>query len=523
MVKTLRITMSMKMTRKTNMVIHVLKSLPIIGKRLPEDLYAIRGLKILATIFACFWELGTAFLGKLLFIGGMVFLPTLFYEPVDSAAAMLHVFVLASMVGTRMNNAIIQDDDNAQYLVLLMGMDARQYSLVNYGYFLTKLLAGHLLFGLIFGLIAGVKWYLCLLMPLFTLGAKCAVGWLELRKFQRTGEIYPDKGLNKYMWVFTIALLAAAYILPILEIVLPVWVSATVMVLGIGAGAACVKPLLHYPEYRTAIQYLRRNAEEALEEAGTALKVQSRGAIAASAEGTSTRRGFAYLNDLFVKRHKKILHKPARMAALGAAVLLLGGSAMLYFIPEIRQELELDVMGLLPCFAFVLYAINRGTSYTQALFMNCDYALLTYPFYKEPKSILRLFAVRLVGIVKINLLPGVVVAAGLPLLLYCSGGAESPADYVVLAVSVLAMNVFFSVHYLTLYYLLQPYTAGSELKNFPYSLATGLTYVVCYALIDLEVSPMAFGALSIIFCAAYCAVACVLVYFLAPKTFRIRT
>ena len=110
------------------------------------------------------------------------------------------------------------------------------------------------------------------------------------------------------------------------------------------------------------------------------------------------------------------------------------------------------LMGSLPYFVFVMYLINRGTAFTQALFMNCDHSMLSYSFYKKPAFILKLFRIRLWEIMKVNLLPASVIGLGLPLLLYCSGGTDRPLDYVLLLVSILAMSIFFSVHYLVCYY-----------------------------------------------------------------------
>lgn len=70
------------------------------------------------------------------------------------------------------------------------------------------------------------------------------------------------------------------------------------------------------------------------------------------------------------------------------------------------MDLALDL-----CDEIVL--LNRGTDFTQALFVNCDSSLLTYSFYKRPKFILRLFQIRLREIVKINLLPAAVIGGGL--------------------------------------------------------------------------------------------------------------
>lgn len=82
--------------------------------------------------------------------------------------------------------------------------------------------------------------------------------------------------------------------------------------------------------------------------------------------------------------------------------------------------------------------------------------------------------------------------------------------------------MFFSVHYLTLYYLLQPYNAGTELKGGTYMVVMWITYFVCYLLIQVNMSTVMFGIMAIVFCVLYCAVACVLVYRIAPKTFKIR-
>ena len=66
----------------------------------------------------------------------------------------------------------------------------------------------------------------------------------------------------------------------------------------------------------------------------------------------------------------------------------------------------------------------------------------------------------------------------------------------VLVVTILAMSAFFSIHYLTVYYLLQPYTAGTEMKSGTYRIVMVLTYVVCYAMINVRMP---------IWCLARCA------------------
>ena len=58
----------------------------------------------------------------------------------------------------------------------------------------------------------------------------------------------------------------------------------------------------------------------------------------------------------------------------------------------------------------------------QAMFRNCDRSMLTYSFYRRPDVILSLFNLRLRDVILINLMPASVLALGLPLLIWLSGG-----------------------------------------------------------------------------------------------------
>ena len=57
-------------------------------------------------------------------------------------------------------------------------------------------------------------------------------------------------------------------------------------------------------------------------------------------------------------------------------------------------------------------------------------------FYKRPDMVLKLFRIRLREIIKINLLPALVIGAGLAILLYVSGGTDNPLNYAVLFISI---------------------------------------------------------------------------------------
>ena len=249
---------------------------------------------------------------------------------------------------------------------------------------------------------------------------------------------------------------------------------------------------------------------------------QSRKRISTDTNIKSNRKGFEYLNELFIKRHQRVLWKPVLRISLGALVFFAISLIALRFYPDANAEVNEILLTYLPLLVFVMYFLNRGTSFTQALFINCDHSLLTYSFYKQPKYILKLFWIRLREIVKINLVPAVVIGLGLVILLFSTGGTDNPLNYVVLFVSMVALSIFFSVHYLMLYYLLQPYNAGTEVKSGTYQVIVWATYVVCYVMIKVQMPTIIFGMATIIFCLLYSLIASILVYKLAPKTFKIR-
>ena len=189
---------------------------------------------------------------------------------------------------------------------------------------------------------------------------------------------------------------------------------------------------------------------------------------------------------------------------------------------QIKQPINKIMLNFLPYFVFVMYIINRGQIITQAMFMNCDHSMLTYSFYRSPKAILGLFKERLKSLIIINLIPAFVIGTGLALILFATGGTDNILNYIVLIVSIIAMSIFFSVHYLVIYYLLQPYNYNSEIKDSRYQIVNFITYIVCYFTLKLQLPTMYFGLFTVCFSIIYCILSLFLAYKLAPKTFKIK-
>ena len=522
MLKTLKISFSLKNTYRVNGILYSLKQIPLIKRILPATLYRVRGLKIFANVLSLLWEIISVFLGKFLYFITMVVGFGLLYETVPADQVYLHILLFLTIIGAWMNTNIFNPTKDKYYAMILMRMDARKYTLVNYIYAILKVIVGFLPFSLCFGLDKGIPLWLCLLIPFSVAGVKMAVAAFELWDYKKRGLVYNENKLRKHLWILVGLLLAAAYGLPAAGIVVPGIVSAVLIVAFIPAGAVGLWEILHFSGYREINQQLLAQLTNQMDTIAQASQRQSQKIISTDTSITSKRKGFEYLNELFIKRHRKILWSSTKKITSICLFILLGVLLAFYLVPEMKEKTNELLMVFLPYFAFIMYAINRGTGFTRALFMNCDHSLLTYSFYKKPDMVLKLFRIRLREIMKINLPPALVIGAGLGVLLYASGGTDNPLNYVVLFVSILCMSMFFSVHYLTVYYLLQPYSVDAQVKSGTYQLVMSVTYFVCFYLMRVRMPTLVFGVMCIAFCVLYFIAACILIYRFAPKTFRLR-
>lgn len=525
MIKILRLSFSLKNTYRVNSILYAIRQIPLIKRIIPSTVYRIQGFKIFANVLSAIWEILTVFLGKVLyFLIMIVGAAELLNVPAESGAQIvLHLLLVLSVIGAVMNTYIFNPTKDKFYAIILFRMDARGYTLINYFYSIIKVIAGFTLCAFMFGLPMGMSVWQCLLVPFFVAGVKMAFAVRQLIDYEKYGTVNNENKLSKLWWIAFLLLFGAAYGLPAIGFMIPELVSVICMCVGILLGLLSLRKILTFAHYRP--MYKELLADEVVINPVTTQNIQtdqSRNKISTDVSINSNRKGFEYLNELFIKRHQKLLWKSVERIAAVALALIAIALIALKFVPEIKRNLNGMLMTYLPYMVFVMYAINRGTGFTQALFINCDHSLLTYSFYKQPRNILKLFWIRLREIIKVNLLPSYVIGVGLALLLFATGGTDNPLNYVVLFVSVVAMSVFFSVHYLTLYYLLQPYNAGTEIKSGTYQFITGGTYFVCYMMMQVKMPTLIFGVMIIAFCVIYCIAASVLVYKFAPKTFRIR-
>lgn len=511
-------------TYQVNSILYSLRQLPFVKKILPQSLYSNRGLKILGNIISILLEIASIFVGKFLYITLMI-ATIASISKTNSANWFIHIFVFLTFVGALLNTQMFNPTKDKYYALVLMKMDAKRYTLTNYLYFLLKMIIGFLPFTIYFGLKLKVPLITCLTMPFLVASCKLIYSAICLYKFTKEEKIINENLPTPLIWSLVAIFLLLGYGLPFLGIVMNELIYSGIFLFTLTLAGVAIYQIVRFNQYARIYKSLLKkdvvifNTKEAAQKTTQKTVLDQ---IDSEVMVTSNKTGYAYLNEIFTKRHRKILTESAKKIAIIALFIIVAIVLVALFSEKFRPVINQVMLTYLPYFLFIMYFINRGTVVTQAMFMNCDHSMLSYRFYRQPKAILSLFKERLKTLIKINLIPTTVIAIGLPLILLVSGGTNDPLNYLFLAITIFAMSIFFSVHYLVMYYLLQPYNVNLEMKSMSYSIISFLTYIVCYMGMDIHLPTVLFGTVMTLFSIIYVVIALILVYFYAPKTFKIR-
>ena len=234
------------------------------------------------------------------------------------------------------------------------------------------------------------------------------------------------------------------------------------------------------------------------------------------------KEGYAFLNALFFDRHRKFFRKPV-IVKTGIVVLvfiLLFGLSI--FIDDIvLSELSLGLTTQYPIFIFIMYMLCNSNRETKAMFYNCDLSMMHYGFYRQPKALLHMFTLRLKRVIAGNMVPTSAIILGLLLITFVSGEGNY-LEILPVLLMILSLALFFSIHYMFMYYIFQPYTSSMEVKSPIFSIINGVVYFASYMAMQIRTVASIFLPFIILFALIYGVIAVTLVYKKAPQTFRVK-
>ena len=505
-----------------NSFIYVLKHLPILKNIISDEAYSSTSLKTIIRILGVILTSARLILYRLIYFFVIYFLAS--FVSKDFSMSFLHIYVLLAIMGLIMNVNLLSVSSKKYFSIILFQMDAKKYLTVDFlfGLGLSFLLN---LFGfLVLSLFIDIPLLIVFALSLFSslcriVGEGVSIGFYKKYNYLLT---------NRYGFTIPYVLvLFGLCFLPLLNVCITYKLFFGLFILMFIFSVFSLIFILNVKDYKSI--YKRINTDSAaMNEKHT--EAYNRQAMVAIKEKDKVidnkkiagKKGYDLFNTIFFERHKEILLRSSKTYSYIIGIIIAVITLVLIVEPSIFSGFNNFLHTSLGWFVFLMYFINRGAIVTQAMFYNCDHAMLTYNFYREPKTLLKLFEKRLVMLVKVNLLPAIVLAIGIVFLLYFSGGT-SFINYITIPLFIILLSVFFSVHYLVIYYLLQPFNKNMEIKKASYSIVSGLTYFISYTISDVSMSSLLFSVAGLVFTIVYVVVSLFLVYKYAPRTFKINS
>lgn len=163
--------------------------------------------------------------------------------------------------------------------------------------------------------------------------------------------------------------------------------------------------------------------------------------------------GYAGLNELFFRRHRRLLRKPIQKRSLivsliALTLIVLGQQGILPF----EEEESSAFLFFIP---LLMYILCNGTAVLQAFYLNCDRGLRVYGFYREKKAVFAMFRQRLKSMTQLMALP---TLACMALLLAYAKIASLPVGELLMGEGlILCYGFFFTLYPLFQYYVFQPF------------------------------------------------------------------
>lgn len=524
MINILYKTLQIDVAYSVNSFIYILRRLPILRDLFTDDVYKSKVIKSIVGFFGSLFSLARALFLKFMYFFVIYFLSFKFFKS-SMVSTFFHIYFFLTILGMFINNKLLNTSKKKYFSIILFNMDATKFFRANIFWNLLTNMIFNIIIIYIFidKLLIAPTIYYTVLLIVFTMLIRIIGETLNIIFFKKYNYIWYT---NSTLYFSILVVLLGSCLLPFFKINIPIRVIEITTLVLIPLSIISLIYLLKIKDYKLIYKKLSqmtnvmdsKHEKDYLRQAMVEVRDKDK---EIDTKITEKKEGYDLFNTIFFERHKEILLRSARKYSFILIIIyVVLGYIMLRYSNYNKNIAEL-LHYKLSIFIMIMFFINRGAIITQAMFFNCDHAMLRYNFYREPKVILELFKKRLLTVVKVNLLPAFVIGIGNIVLLLISKNTYTTLTLVTTFLFILSLSIFFSVHYLVIYYLLQPFNKDMEVKKASYSFVTLGTYIVCYLLTDLVLTSELLSIFGLLFVIIYVIIALLLVYKIAPKTFKL--
>ena len=504
-----------------NSFIYTLRGLPILKDLITDDIYASKIIKKIIYVIILLFFLARAIFLKFFYFF-VIFVTCYELFPDTLVKTYFHVYFILTILGMFINNKLLNTSKKKYFSIFLFKMEANKYAKSNLIWNLFSNLILNSICIFIFGFIIKSSVRYSLMLIVFSLFIRLIGEALNIVFYKKYNYIWYSN-TRVYSIVLSVSILLL--LLPYINIYIPLNIMFIITFITIILGLISLRYLLKLEDYKLIYKKIfsvvdvmnSKNDKDYFRQAMVAVKDKDK---VIDKDKLIGKKGYDLFNTIFFERHREILIRSAKKYSIILIGIYIVVSYLVITDKEFTKMTSNFLLNNLGWFVIIMYFVNRGAIITQAMFFNCDHAMLRYNFYRNKDTLLGLFKKRLLTISKVNLLPSGVIAIGNTILLILCHNT----NYIVLITSflfIIFLSIFFSVHYLVIYYLLQPFNKEMEVKKISYSIVTLITYMISYSLTDLSMNSLLFSGLGLIITIIYIGLSLLLVYRYAPKTFKL--
>ena len=554
--------MQIAFAEEINKFIYTLKNIPFIGKYIPEELYARVALKRAFAVFAGICSIIGDILNKLCYfvfaiVIGVIILVDEKTGFGESGKIILWIFFFMNILaGSFVNSKICACDEKDYLFVGLLRIDARKYFLLK----VFKSQITQIIYYTVFMLVAQHIFDGDIKNTLLYMVGFAAFRFIgeafRLYLNDRFGMPFTDK--NKLLFILynaytvviffaaygtTFVLLFLKYPMEMKKIVFPdicvIAANPVFIVVSLILAAFSIRYIINYKNYPFVAKrfagfstVMQQKAE--VEEVSKVNKNIETDDLKEKEIGKhifEEKEGYEYLNAIFFERHKKIFSRPRKLktvisfiimaASIVGLIVFKAGSTAKEF-NSFANDMWNAMDRVMTIFVFLMYCITSGRSITRALFYNCDHSLMKYGYYRRPDAILKNFRIRLRFMLKSELPMVVVLCVGFVIDTIIIGKADQWVKLLSIIACIVLLSIFYSVVYLCMYYIFQPYTEGGKETGVGYSVCKGVIYVASYSCLQIDTLPQYFAAIIMVITVVGLVAGYALAYLMATKRFVLK-
>ncbi len=509
-----------------NVALYYLKKIPFVKSNFKKDNDILSKFIafIISLIFISLKSLSTIVISVMIF-----YIYPLFIMGETSTSAYLQTFILVTIVSSLFSTKIFSVSNDKLYAIKMLRINAKDYILIDYLFDIVKIIIFYYLGYIILDYMYVIPYLqndlditlYAILSGIIVILIKNIFTWINLRKYEKNKEIK----VSKINYLFALIIIFIAYISVYYSVIINIYILLAIIFILIFINFYAIKKIFEYNEFYKLFNDLCSsgfNIVNIKEKRNELIKNNIKNQIDNDTNHITSKKGYDYFNEIFISRHKKILMKSAKKTFVILLAIFMFVTYSIINNKNLYFEINDFLIYHMPFFILIIYIINRGGVVIQAFFVNCDSSLLTYNFYRNPKTIVSIFIRRIKSLILINLLPVSVIAIFLPLLLFITGGTEKLYIYPLISLTVLSISIFFSIHYLIIYYIFQPYNSYLKMKNPIYNIIMIFTYMACFYIYSIRINVVLFCLVTILFTLLYTIIGIYVTYKLAPKTFKLK-